>query len=106
MASFSSCKRYDAEDYQAQHGNAIPEVVSSRPTTETENTQSCQPFRVFRRLAMAPSWISLADLAERNSHLDRIDETFHSRNGPPSSVASISLARFSIASPTMSIFWS
>jgi hypothetical protein len=26
-------------------------------------------------LAMAQSWISLADLAERNSHLDRIDET-------------------------------
>jgi hypothetical protein len=42
MASFSSRKRYDAEDYQAQRGNAIPEVVSSRPTTETENTRSCQ----------------------------------------------------------------
>jgi hypothetical protein len=26
-------------------------------------------------LAMAQSWISLADLAERNSHLDRINET-------------------------------
>jgi hypothetical protein len=31
---------------------------------------------------------------------------FHSRNGPPSSVASVSLARFSIASRIMSIFWS
>jgi hypothetical protein len=27
-----------------------------------------------KSLAMAQSWISLADLAERNSHLDRIDE--------------------------------
>jgi hypothetical protein len=42
MASFSSRKRYDAEDYQAQRGNAIPELVSSRPTTETENTRSYQ----------------------------------------------------------------
>jgi hypothetical protein len=29
MASFSSRKRYDAEDYQAQRGNAIHELVSS-----------------------------------------------------------------------------
>jgi hypothetical protein len=29
MASFSSRNRYDAEDYQAQRGNAIHELVSS-----------------------------------------------------------------------------
>jgi hypothetical protein len=31
---------------------------------------------------MAQSWISLADLAERNSHLDRIDETPPRRESP------------------------
>jgi hypothetical protein len=33
------------------------------------------PHQKTKLLAMAQSWISLADLAERNSHLDRIDET-------------------------------
>ena len=33
------------------------------------------PRQKAKLLAMAQSWISLADLAERNSHLDRIDET-------------------------------
>jgi hypothetical protein len=33
------------------------------------------PSQKAKLLAMAQSWISLADLAERNSHLDRIDET-------------------------------
>jgi hypothetical protein len=33
------------------------------------------PRQKSKLLAMAQSWISLADLAERNSHLDRIDET-------------------------------
>jgi hypothetical protein len=32
---------------------------------------------------MAQSWISLADLAERNSHLDRIDETPTARESYP-----------------------
>jgi hypothetical protein len=35
------------------------------------------PRQKGKLLAMAQSWISLADLAERNSHLDRIDETHH-----------------------------
>ena len=34
-----------------------------------------EPRQKAKLLAMAQSWISLADLAERNSHLDRIDET-------------------------------
>jgi hypothetical protein len=60
MASFSSRKRYDAEDYQAQRGNAIPELVSSRSTNETENTRSCQggvwlPFLdTYRTMCLAP----------------------------------------------------
>jgi len=33
------------------------------------------PREKEKLIAMAQSWISLADLAERNSHLDRIDET-------------------------------
>ena len=33
------------------------------------------PRQKAKLLAMAQSWILLADLAERNSHLDRIDET-------------------------------
>ena len=33
------------------------------------------PRQKAKLLAMAQSWISLADLAERNSHLDRIYET-------------------------------
>jgi hypothetical protein len=41
---------------------------------------------------------------ERGSTIAR--RIFHSRNGPPSSVASVSLARFSIASRIVSIFWS
>ena len=34
-----------------------------------------EPRQKAKLLAMAQSWISLADLAERNSHLDRIEET-------------------------------
>ena len=41
---------------------------------------------------------------ERGSTI--VTSNLHSRNGPPSSVASVSLARFSIASRIMSIFWS
>ncbi len=33
------------------------------------------PHQKAKLLAMAQSWISLADFAERNSRLDRIDET-------------------------------
>ena len=35
------------------------------------------PRQKAKLLAMAQSWISLADLAERNSHLDRIEKPHH-----------------------------
>jgi hypothetical protein len=43
---------------------------------------SLDPRQKAKLLAMAQSWISLADLAERNSHLDRIDETPPRRESP------------------------
>jgi hypothetical protein len=45
MASFSSRKRYDAEDYQAQRGNAILGLVASgwEPEIQTQTL----PMDVF-----------------------------------------------------------
>jgi hypothetical protein len=43
---------------------------------------SLDPRQKAKLLAMAQSWISLADLAERNSHLARIDETPPRRESP------------------------
>jgi hypothetical protein len=51
------------------------------------------PRQKAKLLAMAQSWISLADLAERNSHLDRIDET------PPRRESHFHLGNGSLAAP-------
>ena len=61
--------------------------MESRPINQSEkyrqNAAECYeaarilsaPRQKAKLLAMAQSWILLADLAERNSHLDRVYET-------------------------------
>jgi hypothetical protein len=63
----------------------------NRSVTYRQNAAECyeaarilsDPRQKAKLLAMAQSWISLADLAERNSHLDRIDETQPRRESHP-----------------------
>jgi hypothetical protein len=44
MASFSSRKRYDAEDYQAQLGNATHELASSGLEAVLHPVQNSKKF--------------------------------------------------------------
>jgi hypothetical protein len=60
----------------------VRDIPAERRRVLRGGPDSLDPRQKAKLLAMAQSWISLADLAERNSHLDRIDETPPRRESP------------------------
>ena len=74
MLAESRKRRLKLSRHPANAGQSVKYRQNAAECYEAARILS-EPRQKAKLLAMAQSWISLADLAERNSHLDRIEET-------------------------------